>query len=82
VQCDRGIAKTAKLESEIQHDQTTLPSSPNAINLKSCVIFAIRSDLLVPATVDATFHDLVCRQVLFSLDDITMPLPCVITNLL
>jgi hypothetical protein len=28
------------------------------------------------------FHALVCRQVLFSLDDITMPLTQAITNLL
>jgi hypothetical protein len=37
---------------------------------------------LVPATVDASFHALVCRKVLFSLDDITTPLPRAITNLL
>jgi hypothetical protein len=36
----------------------------------------------VPNTVDAPFHALVCRQVLFSLGDITMPLPRTITNLL
>jgi hypothetical protein len=55
VQCDRAIAETAKRESEIQHDQTTPPSSSNA---------------------------LVCRQVSFSLDEITTPLPHAVTNLL
>jgi hypothetical protein len=45
-------------------------------------MFATRSDLLVPTTVDATFHALVCRQVLFPLDDTTTPLPRAITNLL
>jgi hypothetical protein len=38
--------------------------------------------LVVPPIVDATFHALVCRQVLFLLDDITTPLPHAITNLL
>jgi hypothetical protein len=45
-------------------------------------MLASRSDLFVPTTVDAPFHALVCRQVLFLLDDITMPLPRAITNLL
>jgi hypothetical protein len=39
-------------------------------------------NLFVPIVVDAPFHALVCRQVLFSLDDITTPSPCAITNLL
>jgi hypothetical protein len=82
VQCHSAIAETAKRESEIQHDQTTPPSSSNAIKLKSRAMLATRSDLFVPTTVGAPFHALVCRQVLFSLDDITMPLPHTITNLL
>jgi hypothetical protein len=45
-------------------------------------MLATRSDLYVPTTVDASFHALVCRKVLFSLDHITMPLPRAITNLL
>jgi hypothetical protein len=45
-------------------------------------MLATRSDLFIPTTVDAPYHALVCRQVLFSLDDITMPLPHAITNLL
>jgi hypothetical protein len=82
VQCDRAIADTAKRESEIQYDQIAPPSSSNAIKLKSCAMLATRSDLFIPATVDAPYHALVCRKVLFLLDDITMPSPCVITNLL
>jgi hypothetical protein len=82
VQCDRAIADTAKHESKIQHDQTAPPSSSNAIKLKSRAMLATRSDLFIPTTVDAPYHALVCRQVLFSLDDITMPLPRAITNLL
>jgi hypothetical protein len=82
VQCDRAIANTAKHESEIQHDQTSPPSSSNAIKLKSCAMLAIQFDLFMPTTVDAPYHALVCRQVLFSLDNITTPLPRAITNLL
>jgi hypothetical protein len=81
VQCDRAVAETAKHESEIQLDQTT-PLSSNAIKLKSRAMLATRFDLFVSTTVDAPFHALVCRQVLFSLDDITTPLPRTITNLL
>jgi hypothetical protein len=82
VQCDRAIAKTAKCEYEIQHDQTPPPLSSNAIKLKSRAMLATWSDLFVPTNVDAPFHALVCRQVLFSLDDITTPLLHSITNLL
>jgi hypothetical protein len=82
VQCDRAIAEIAKCESKIQHDQTAPPLSSTAIKLKSHAMLATRSDLFVPTTVDAPFHALVCRQVLFSLDDITMPLLHAITNLL
>jgi hypothetical protein len=81
VECDRAIAKTAKRESKNQLDQIAPPSRSNAIKLKSHFMLATRSDLVVPPTVDATFHYLVCRQVLFSLDDITLPLPHGITNL-
>jgi hypothetical protein len=45
-------------------------------------MLATRSDLFIPTTVDAPYHAIVCRQVLFSLDDITTPLPRAITNLL
>jgi hypothetical protein len=82
LKCDRAIAETAKRESEIQHDHTAPPLSSNAIKLKSRAMLATQSDLFVPTTVDAHFHALVCRQVLFSLNNITTPLPCAITNLL
>jgi hypothetical protein len=82
VQCDRVIPEIAKHESEIQHDQTAPHSSSNAIKLKSRAMLATRSDLYVPTTVDAPFHALVCRQVLFFLDDTTTPFPLAITNLL
>jgi hypothetical protein len=82
VQCDRAIAENAKPESKIQHDQTAPPSSSNAIKLRGRAMLATRSDLFIPTTVDAPFYALVCRQALFSLDDITTPLPHAITNLL
>jgi hypothetical protein len=82
VQCDRAIAETAKHESKIQHVQTAPPLRSNAIKLKSHAMLATQSNLFVPTTIDAPFHALVCRQVLFSLDDITTPLPHPITKLL
>jgi hypothetical protein len=45
-------------------------------------MLATKSDLVVSTNVDISFHSLVCRQVLFSLEQITTPLPRAITNLL
>jgi hypothetical protein len=57
--------------------------SSKAIKLKSRAILAIKSDLAVSTTnVDVSSHALMCRQVLFSLEDITTPLPHTISNLL
>jgi hypothetical protein len=61
---------------------TLPPSSSNAIILKSRAMLATRSNLFLPTTIDAPYHALVCRQVLFSLDNITTPLPHTITKLL
>jgi hypothetical protein len=82
MQCDRVIADTAKCESKIQHVQTAPPSISNAIKLKCHAILATQSDLFIPITVDAPYHALVCRQVLFSRDDNITLLPRTITNLL
>jgi hypothetical protein len=88
VQCDRAIAKTARRESEIQHaspvklEQRAPSLSSNAIKLKSHAMLATKSDLDVSTNVDVSFHALVCTQVIFSLEDITTPLPRAITNLL
>jgi hypothetical protein len=79
VQCDRAIAETAKRESETQHaspvklEQRAPSSSSNAIKLKSHATLATKSDLAVSTNVDVSFHALVYRQVLFSLEDITTP---------
>jgi hypothetical protein len=86
VQCDRAIAETIRRESEIQHaspiklEQRAPSLSSNAIKLKSRAMLATKSGLDVSTNVDVSFHALVCRQVLFSLEDITTPLPRAITN--
>jgi hypothetical protein len=82
VQCDRAITKTVKCEFETQQHTTVNPSSSNAIKLKCRAMIAIKSEFATPPTLDAPFHALVCRQVLFSLEDITTPLPRAIANLL
>jgi hypothetical protein len=45
-------------------------------------MLATKSDLTVSTNVDVSLYALVYRQVLFSLEDITAPLPRAITNLL
>jgi hypothetical protein len=81
VQCDRAIAETPRRESEIQHaspvklEQRAPSSSSNAIKLKSRDMLATKSDLVVSTNVDVSFYTLVCRQVLFSLEEIITPLP-------
>jgi hypothetical protein len=45
-------------------------------------MLATKSDIAISTNVDVSFHTLVCRQVLFSLEDITTPLSHAITNLL
>jgi hypothetical protein len=88
VQCDRAIAENARRESEIQHaspvklEHRAPSSSSNVIKLKSRAMLATKSDLAVSTNVDVSFHALVCRQVLFSFENITTPLPRAITNLL
>jgi hypothetical protein len=88
VQCDWLVAETARRESEIQHaspvklEQRAPSSSSNTIKLKSRAMLATKSDLVVSTNVDVSFNALVCRQVLFSLEDITTLLPRAITNLL
>jgi hypothetical protein len=45
-------------------------------------MLATKSDLAISTNVDISFYALVCRQVLFSLGNITTLLPRAITNLL
>jgi hypothetical protein len=45
-------------------------------------MLATKCDLAASTNVDVSFHALACRQVLFSLEEITTPLPHAITNLL
>jgi hypothetical protein len=80
VQCDRAITETVKRESETQLHTISNPSSSNAIKLKCHAMIATKFEFATPPTIDAHFYALVCRQVLFSLKDITTPLSCAITN--
>jgi hypothetical protein len=88
MQCDRAIAETTRRESDIQHassvklEQRAPSSSSNAIKLKNRAMLSTKSYLIVSTNIDVSFHALVCRQVLFSLEDIATPLPHAITNLL
>jgi hypothetical protein len=82
VQCDRAITETTKRESETQEYAIANPSNSNAIKLKCRAMIATKSEFVAPPIVDAPFHALVSREVLFSLEDITTPLPCAIINLL
>jgi hypothetical protein len=88
VQCDRAIAETARRESKIQHaspvklEQRAPSSSSNTIKLKSRAMLVIKYDLAISINVDVSFHALVCRQLLFLLEDIITPLSRAITNLL
>jgi hypothetical protein len=68
--------------SSIKLEQRAPSSSSNAIKLKSHAMLTTKSDLVVSTNIDVSFHALVCRQVLFSLEDITTPLLHTITNLL
>jgi hypothetical protein len=88
VQCDRAIVETTRREfdihraSSVKLEQRAPSLSSNAIKLKSRAMLAIKFDLAISSNIDVSFHALVCRQVLFSLEDITTPLPRDITNLL
>jgi hypothetical protein len=75
VQCDTAIAETARRESKVQHaspvklEQRAPSLSSNVIELKSHAMLAIKSNLTVSTNIDVSFHAIVCRQVLFSLED-------------
>jgi hypothetical protein len=75
-----GIWNSACFPVKLEQNAPSLSS--NAIKLKSHAMLATKSDITVSTNVDVSFHTLVCRQVLFSLEDITTPLPHAITNLL
>jgi hypothetical protein len=87
VQCDWAIAETARRESDIQHassvklEQRAPSSISDAIKLKSRDVLATKSNIAISTNIDVSFHALVCRQVLFSLEDIITLLPRAVTNL-
>ncbi|WVZ64557.1 LOW QUALITY PROTEIN: hypothetical protein U9M48_014055 [Paspalum notatum var. saurae] len=96
VKCDRAIAETAKrdkaLASENQQasksivplktEPSTPPISSPAIKLKGGGMLVTKSDLAASAFDDVFGYALLCKRVLFSLDDMPPSLPPVVANLL
>ncbi|XP_072147837.1 uncharacterized protein [Setaria viridis] len=65
-----------------KNDKVASNSSPNAIKLKDGVMLATKSDLAEICDEDAPCYALICRDVLFSMDDTSSTLPPAVTNLL
>ena len=96
VKCDRAIAKTAErdkaLTSENQQASKSIvplktepsipPTGSPAIKLKDGAMLAIKSDLAASAFDDVFGYALLCKRVLFSLDDMPPSLPPAVANLL
>ncbi|WVZ80525.1 hypothetical protein U9M48_027994 [Paspalum notatum var. saurae] len=96
VKCDRAIAETAErdkaLASENQQasksvvplktEPSTPPTSSPAIKLKGGAMLATKSDLAASAFDDVFGYALLCKRVLFSLDDMPPSLPPAVANLL
>jgi hypothetical protein len=96
VQCDKAIAENAKREQDLQSEnqqvakhvfppkkeQPTPSSSSTGIKLKGGVMLVTKSDLAEIVNNDVPCYALVCKEALFSLDDIPSSLPSAVTNLL
>ncbi|WVZ52027.1 LOW QUALITY PROTEIN: hypothetical protein U9M48_003122 [Paspalum notatum var. saurae] len=96
VKCDRAIAETAErdkaLASENQQasksivplktEPSTPPTSSPAIKLKGGAMLATKSDLAASAFDNVFGYALLCKRVLFSLDDMPPSLPPAVANLL
>ena len=96
VQCDKAIAENAKREQDLQSEnqqvakhvfppkkeQPTPSSSSTGIKLKGGVMLVTKSDLAEIVNNDFPCYALVCKEALFSLDDIPSSLPSAVTNLL
>ncbi|WVZ70335.1 hypothetical protein U9M48_019010 [Paspalum notatum var. saurae] len=96
VKCDRAIAETAErdkaLASENQQasksiiplktEPSTPPTSSPAIKLKGGAMLATKYDLVASAFDDVFGYALLCKRVLFSLDDMPPSLPPTVANLL
>ena len=76
VQAEKDRAKSAKNEPPVK------PENQQAIKLKAPVMLAMKSDLAEIHVDDACCYALVCKDVLFSIDDIASTLPAPVTNLL
>ncbi|WVZ80957.1 hypothetical protein U9M48_028390 [Paspalum notatum var. saurae] len=96
VKCDRAIAETAErdkaLTSENQQasksivplktEPSTPPTSSPAIKLKGGAMLATKSDLAASAFDDVFGYALLCKRVLFLLDDMPPSLQPAVANLL
>ncbi|WVZ52686.1 hypothetical protein U9M48_003723 [Paspalum notatum var. saurae] len=96
VKCDRAIAETAErdkaLTSENQQasksivqlktEPSTPPTSSPTIKLKGGAMLATKSVLAASAFDDVFGYALLCKRVLFSLDDMPPSLPPAVANLL
>ncbi|WVZ81234.1 LOW QUALITY PROTEIN: hypothetical protein U9M48_028633 [Paspalum notatum var. saurae] len=96
VKCDRAIGETAErdmaLASENQQasksivplktEPSTPPTSSPAIKLKGGAMLATKSDLATSAFDDVFGYALLCKRVLFSLDDMPPSLLSAVANLL
>ena len=76
VQAEKDRAESAK------NEPTVKPENQQAIKLKAHVMLATKSDLAEIHDDDACCHALVCKDALFSIDDIASTLPAPVTNLL
>ena len=72
VQAEKDRAESAKKE----------PENQQAIKLKAPVMLAMKSDFAKINDDDACCYALVCKDALFSIDDIASTLPAPVTNLL
>jgi len=76
VQAEKDRAESANKEPTVPHE------NQQAIKLKAPVMLAMNSDLAKIHDDDAWCYALVCKDALFSIDDIASTLPAPVTNLL
>ena len=96
VQCEK--ERTANERKEHKHEsenqqavknifppkkEKLAPSSrTEGIRLKGCVMLATKSDLAEIVDTDMPYYALICKDALFSLDDVSSSFPSAVINLL
>ena len=76
VQAEKDRAKSAKNEPPVK------PENQQAIKLKAPIMLATKSDLAGIHVDDTCCYALICKDALFSIDDIASTLPAPVTNIL